>query len=66
MKKRKVGDTVEDTELQGNIADQEESNESDDGADVEGLRAGFNHPDGLCLDPRGDVFVADGGNHRRC
>jgi DNA-binding beta-propeller fold protein YncE len=64
MKKRKVGDTVEDTELQGNIADQEESNESDDGADVEGLRAGFNHPDGLCLDPRGDVFVADGGNHR--
>ena len=25
---------------------------------------GFNFPDGICVDPDGHIFVADGGNHR--
>jgi len=63
-KRRKVGLEGEDVESKANGYEELDTDgDDDDAADVE-VQNGFNHPDALCLDPRGNIFVADGGNHR--
>ena len=58
-KKQRVGEDGEDAEPEGNVReDRSEESDPDDGQNE------FTYPDGLCVDPHGNIFVADGGSHR--
>ena len=59
MLPQRVGEDGEDAEPERNVReDQSEESDPDNGQNE------FTYPDGLYVDPYGNIFVADGGSHR--